>query len=110
MHFSCACILKLVQKGSFTAFQHLAYVKGNVSKVLKVNNTVVDNELGGTDITLKIDPGNVKCRFLSGFLRMEDKELCAVRWSGSFVRSAYNRDLLLFNYDAISVPRRIHPS
>lgn len=48
-------------------------LKDNVNQVLKGNNIVVDNELGGTDVTLKIQKGYFKWRNRKGFLKMEDK-------------------------------------
>lgn len=59
----------------------------NVNKVLRVNNTMFDNELDGTDMTLKIIIGNPQWRTPRDFLNMEDKQLCAVRWSRSFLSS-----------------------
>jgi len=79
-------------------FDHLM---GNVYKVLRVNNTVVDNEIGGTDITVKIKSLETCMEYakswlkgsnsggadvsITDFLSVEEKELCAVRWSGTFL-------------------------
>lgn len=57
-------------------FDHLI---GMVSKVIRMNNEVIDNELGGIDLTVKINR--------KGLLTIEEKELCAVRWSGAFLSS-----------------------
>jgi len=50
-------------------------------QILKLNNTIVDNELGGTDMT-------VKMKLNTGMLKIEEKGLCFIRWSGAFL-SAY---------------------
>lgn len=58
-------------------------LRDNANNILMVNNTVDDNELGGTDLSWKIRILNNP----SGFLQMEDKELCLIRWSGTFLPS-----------------------
>jgi len=95
--------------------ENLDRLMGNVNKVLRINNTLIDNELGGTDMTVKFMPWKIcitklKTMFsaktaadrkesdgldkihsrriaLSDFLTIEEKEMCFVRWSGSFLSS-----------------------
>lgn len=68
-----------------------AEVVDDVEKKVRINNSVVDNELGGTDITVvpswrKIWNGIKKLEFEpSKWLVTDQARLCIVRWGGAYL-------------------------
>ncbi len=56
-----------------------------------VNNTVVDNELGGTDISVQVEWRKLKESLMCGkwnpseWMTTADAELCTVRWGGAYL-------------------------
>ena len=57
----------------------------NIDKMLKVNNEIVDNELGGTDLAVSVDWNKVGIRRPSKWMRTGEVELCSARWGAAFL-------------------------
>lgn len=60
----------------------------NFDKILILNNSTVENELGGTDLTVSFSCPKVDLKISpSKWLRTEDAELVITRWAGAFLSS-----------------------
>lgn len=60
-------------------------VTKKMDRMLKVNNEMVDNELGGTDLAVSIDWKKVGRRRPSEWLRTGEAELFTARWCTAFL-------------------------
>lgn len=66
----------------------------NQDKTICVNNTVVDNELSGTDLDVSIEKSKMNRKTHpttwlnpTTWLRTDEEVLCTIRWSGAFLCS-----------------------
>jgi len=62
-----------------------AEVISEIDRMLKVNNTVVDNELGGTDLGVSVDWRQVGWKSPFKWLKTGEVPLCTLRWSTAFL-------------------------
>lgn len=53
--------------------------------MLKVNNEVVDNEFGGTGLSISLNWSKIGLRRPSEWLKTGEVELCSVRWCAAFL-------------------------
>jgi len=60
-------------------------ITSEIERMLKVNNTVVDNELGGTDLAVSLDFNKVGLTSPHKWLTTGEAELATVRWSAAFL-------------------------
>lgn len=72
----------------------------NMNKILKVNKSIVDNELTGNDVDVSPSIYKIGFRNPSKWLKTKEGGLCTVRWSGAFL-SSFGEHWSGFEYGSI---------